>query len=123
MVGYSETSKAYRVYIPTIRKIFLCRDVKFEEERALRNSYQGKDISEIESLQQGQIPTVEYQEGEQSTTSKKRKPKWVGQLSREANEQVQSPKTSVRTSVPPQRYSGYAALMSTTIESEPTCFE
>jgi hypothetical protein len=53
LVGYNETSKAYRVYIPTIRKTVLCREVKFEEERALRNSYQGKDISEIESLQQG----------------------------------------------------------------------
>jgi hypothetical protein len=44
-------------------------------------------------------------------------------LLKEANEQVESPKTSVRTSVPPQRYSGYAALMSSMIESKPTCFE
>jgi transposase InsO family protein len=35
LVGYSETSKAYRIYIPTIKKIVLRRDVKFEEERAL----------------------------------------------------------------------------------------
>jgi hypothetical protein len=66
---------------------------------------------------------VEYQEEEQPTTSKKRKPKWAEQLLKEANEQVESPKTSVRTSVPPQRYSGYAALMSSMIDSEPTCFE
>jgi hypothetical protein len=31
-VGYNETSKAYRVYIPKQRKIVVCRDVKFEEE-------------------------------------------------------------------------------------------
>jgi hypothetical protein len=66
---------------------------------------------------------MEYQEGELPPTSKKRKPKWVEHLLREENDQVQSPKTSVRTRVPPQRYSGYAALMSTIIESEPTCFE
>jgi hypothetical protein len=66
---------------------------------------------------------VEYQEGEKPTTSKKRKPKWVEQLLKEANEQAKSPKTLVRTSVPPQRYSGYVALMSSMIESEPTCFE
>jgi len=42
---------------------------------------------------------------------------------KEANDQVESPKTSVRTSVPPQRYSRYASLMSSMIESEPTCFE
>jgi hypothetical protein len=131
LVGYSETSKAYRVYIPTTRKTVLRRDVKFEEERALQNSYQDKDISEIESPSQEEkisstradIPTVEYQEEEIPTTSKKRKPKWAKQLLREASEQVQSPKTSVRTSVPPQRYSGYVALMSNMIESEPTCFE
>jgi hypothetical protein len=52
LVGYSETSKAYRIYIPTTRKTVLRRDVKFEEERALRNSYQDKDISETESPSQ-----------------------------------------------------------------------
>jgi hypothetical protein len=35
LVGYSETSKAYRIYIPSTRKTVLRRDVKFEEERAL----------------------------------------------------------------------------------------
>jgi hypothetical protein len=35
LVGYSETSKSYRIYNPTIRKIALHRDIKFEEERAL----------------------------------------------------------------------------------------
>jgi hypothetical protein len=66
---------------------------------------------------------VEYQEEEQPITSKKRKPKWAEPLLKEANEQVDSPKTSVRTSVPPQRYSGYVALMSSMIDSKPTCFE
>jgi hypothetical protein len=35
LVGYSETSKTYRIYIPSTRKTILRRDVKFEEERAL----------------------------------------------------------------------------------------
>jgi len=37
-MGYNETSKAYRVYIPTHRKIVIRRDVKFEEDKALRKS-------------------------------------------------------------------------------------
>ena len=37
-VGYNETSKAYRIYIPTKRKVVVRRDAKFEEERALRRS-------------------------------------------------------------------------------------
>jgi hypothetical protein len=60
---------------------------------------------------------------DQPGSSKKRKPKWEEQLLKEAQEQVKTPKTSVRTSKPPQRYLGYATPMSTIIESEPTSFE
>jgi hypothetical protein len=38
LVGYSEASKAYRIFVPARRKIMVCRDVQFEEERALRRS-------------------------------------------------------------------------------------
>ena len=37
-VGYSETSKAYQIYVPTQRKVVVMRGVKFEEERAFRRS-------------------------------------------------------------------------------------
>ena len=38
LVGYSEISKAYRVYIPARRRIIVSRDVQFDEDRALRRS-------------------------------------------------------------------------------------
>ena len=38
LVGYSEISKAYRVYIPARRRIIVRRDVQFDEDRALRRS-------------------------------------------------------------------------------------
>ena len=38
LVGYSETSKAYRIYIPNNRKIVVRRDAKFMEDRAFRKS-------------------------------------------------------------------------------------
>jgi hypothetical protein len=38
LVGYNEVSKAYRIYVPTHMKFIVCRDVQFEEERALRRS-------------------------------------------------------------------------------------
>jgi hypothetical protein len=38
LVGYSEASKAYKIYVPAHRKVIACRDVQFEEERALRRS-------------------------------------------------------------------------------------
>jgi hypothetical protein len=37
-VGYSESSKAYRIYIPGQRQIEVSRDVTFEEEVAFRRS-------------------------------------------------------------------------------------
>ena len=37
-VGYSETSKAFRIYIPAQRRVVVRRDVKFEEDRAFRRS-------------------------------------------------------------------------------------
>ena len=38
LVGYSNISKAYRVYIPTRRRIIVRRDVQFDEERSLWRS-------------------------------------------------------------------------------------
>ena len=38
LVGYSEISKAYRVYIPARRRIIASRDVQFDEDRALWRS-------------------------------------------------------------------------------------
>ena len=31
-VGYNETSKAFRIYLPTQRKVIARREVRFEEE-------------------------------------------------------------------------------------------
>eukprot|EP00253_Pinus_taeda_P008271 PITA_08271 len=38
LVGYSETSKEYRIYIPSNKKIVVRRDVKFVEDKAFRKS-------------------------------------------------------------------------------------
>lgn len=38
LVGHDETSMAYRVYIPSLNKVVICMDVKFEEESALQKS-------------------------------------------------------------------------------------
>ena len=37
-VNYSETSKAYRIFIPGTKRIIVRRDVKFMEDRAFRRS-------------------------------------------------------------------------------------
>ena len=38
LVGYSETLKAYKIYIPTRMRIIVSRDVQFDEDRALQRS-------------------------------------------------------------------------------------
>ena len=37
-VGYDETSKAFRIYLPSQRKVVVRRDVRFEEEKAFKKS-------------------------------------------------------------------------------------
>ena len=39
---YDETAKAFRIYLPSQRKVVVMRDVKFEEERAFRRSRESK---------------------------------------------------------------------------------
>ena len=38
LVGYDETSKAFCIYLPSLRKVVVRREVKFEEEWAFRKS-------------------------------------------------------------------------------------
>ena len=52
LVGYIKTSKAYRIYIPSQRKIVVRRDVRFKGERAFRKSLDLRD-------RDSQVPQVE----------------------------------------------------------------
>jgi hypothetical protein len=49
-VGYSETSKSFCIYLPSLRKTVLRRDVRFEEDRAFRKS-RGTERGEQSSSQ------------------------------------------------------------------------
>jgi hypothetical protein len=58
-VGYSETTKAYRVYVPALRRTVIRRDVRFEEGKALRKSLE-REQSTTEDEEQ-QAPKQEAQ--------------------------------------------------------------
>jgi hypothetical protein len=52
-----------------------------------------------------------------------RKTEWAKQTLREAQEYVDAPRTSVRESRAPQRFSNYMALMRELLEAKPSNFE
>jgi transposase InsO family protein len=148
-VGYSETSKAYRVYIPSLRKTVVRRDVKFEEDRALRKAHgtvpatAGDQELETQKTEDTQVTgagtgtgagtddQIADQDEEQEappvqdtpSTTRRRKTRWEEQTLREAQEYVGAPRTSVRESRAPQRFSSYMALMSELLEAEPSSYE
>ena len=55
--------------------------------------------------------------------SKKRKPSWLKELVKEAEESVGPPKREVRESKAPERFSSYMAVMTSLRESEPSTYE
>jgi hypothetical protein len=57
LVGYSEVSKAYQIYIPSQRRVVVSRDVRFEEGRAFRRSLESRD--NIEEVPETQIDVSE----------------------------------------------------------------
>ena len=59
-VGYDETSKAFRIYLPSLRKVVVRREVRFEEERALRKSRESEQGEQQVPTPQvvSQVPSV-----------------------------------------------------------------
>ena len=67
-VGYSESAKAYRIYIPGQRKIELSRDVTFEDIAYRRSRHLESDSDEQEAPQEvlaSPSPTVERESMEE----------------------------------------------------------
>jgi hypothetical protein len=134
LVGYSEDSKAYRVFFPDQRKTVVSRDVKFEENLASRKSQDlpavaegpqevgPKDEPRAETSSAGSQTPVEVEEQSSPSTSVRR-PRWFEQTLRDAREHVEPPRSTFRESRPPQKFPQYMALMTNIIDSEPSNFE
>ena len=65
LVGYSEVSKAYCIYIPPLRRVVVSRDVRFEEDKAFARSLESSRADEVDA----ELP-VAASEGAQ--------PQWLG---------------------------------------------
>ena len=67
-MGYSEISKAYRIFIPGTRRIIVRRDVKFMEDKAFRRS---RDFPvDDQSKQPTEAPRItQSSQGQQSSST------------------------------------------------------
>jgi hypothetical protein len=97
-VGYGETSKAYRVYIPEQRKTVVSRDVKFKEDFASKKSHEPIPMTENKPQEapkvepgspktpavfnSGQQPSAEEEET-LSPSNSVRRPRWFTQTLRD----------------------------------------
>jgi hypothetical protein len=142
-VGYSEQSKAYRIYLPRFRQIEISRDVTFDEDTAFNKSKKNhEDEAEqeapratestkepIQNIEEDPIPEdhdmAEPQRPEEiphKEISRKRRAAWARELIQDAGK-YGAPEGSSRESKRPRPYSSYVALMCNLVEEEPTCFE
>ena len=75
-MGYNETWKAYRIYVPSQREVEICHDVTFDEDAALRKVRDlpiSKEDKEVEARKQEeskdeQMPNVEAFDGSYRST-------------------------------------------------------
>ena len=140
-VGYSESSKAYWIYIPGQRQIEVSRDVTFEEEVAFmrsRGSHMDIDSEKEEEMVHSppHLPIVQRETVEpidpihpvppvdvlRDIVLGQKRPTWARQTLQEAEGHA-NPHGTFRERKRPQRYSCYTAAMSHIIDSNPSCYE
>jgi hypothetical protein len=138
-VRYSETSKAYRVYVPGHKKIEINRDVIFDEDAAFCKSKRNH-VDEVhdEEPTTSKVPNTEEEElvpenhdmmepqkpvdSPTKVITYQRKPGWAHELIQDA-ERYGAPNKTFKESKRPRLYSNYVALVSNIIDAEPSSYE
>ena len=112
-VGYSETSKAYRIFIPGQKTIELSRDVIFEKDLAFKRAISSNEPSPLSSSErvsesESQRENLEEVEDENINLeeSSKKIPLWAIKIV-EAVHDFAAPSGSVRESKRPKRFSSH----------------
>ena len=134
-VGYNETSKAYRIYMPGQREVELSHDATFDEDDALRKisnllipmKEKEADAGNQGDSQDESLPNVEelmdpFDPPPHEPSSSQRKPSWL----REALEDVKKHvalRGTFHESKKPNKYQGYLIAMSMIIQFEPCSFK
>jgi hypothetical protein len=135
-MGYSDSSKAYRIYIPEQHKIEVSRDVTFNEKMAFNKSIEETiEEEEIEELNEEstenendekELPDHPMQPCENIDShivpKTKKRPAWLEVTLQDA-ERLKVPEGTFRKSKRPKRFSSYVAYMTKLLDEEPTTFE
>jgi len=136
-VGYSETSKEYRIYVPSQREMELSHEVTFDEDFALRKirdlpiprkanddvDAEKQDESSSDELMpyvEGPMDSIDPPPCDPSTTRKR--PLWLKDTLANAEKHI-ALRGTFRESKTLNRYQGYLAAMSTIVQFEPCTFE
>jgi hypothetical protein len=115
-VGYNESSKAYRIYIPGQRQIEVSIDVTFEEEVAFMRS-RGSHMDIDSEKQEEMVPSPPPVDVPRDIVVGQKRPTWTRQTLQEAERHV-APRGTFKESKRPQIYLCYATTMSHIIGSE-----
>ena len=137
-VGYSETSKAFRVHIPSFKQIQTSQDVTFDEDvtlnRLRRHRFKEVLDEELEAprvnvrddedrdLVDHDMPEPQMLIDPPKEVSHKRKQAWARELIQDV-ERYGAPEGSVKESKRPRIYLSYMALLSDIIDVKPSIFE
>jgi hypothetical protein len=135
-VGYSDSSKAYRIHIPEQHKIEVSRDVTFHEKMAFK-----KSIEETIEEKENEEPIEESTENQNDEKEQldhpmqpcetidsdtipktKKRPAWL-EATVQDTERLKIPEGTFRKSKKPKRFPSYVAYMTKLLDEEPTTFE
>eukprot|EP00253_Pinus_taeda_P004472 PITA_04472 len=138
LVGYTDTPHNYRVHLPTNQRTVVCRDLKFDEQKAMRVSLERElklHVEEELSVPNEEKPQIDVEKlhvddpGVETSTHAKtsrdgrKRSREVDRLMLDAQENVGQPSSQRRQRRLPERYTGYMALFGECVESEPSSFE
>ena len=137
-MGYSESSKAYRIYFPGFKKIDISRDVTFDEDSTYNKSKK-RPAEEPEETKVPRIHDTTMNEEDQEEdrdleepkrpvdpplekNPHKRKPAWVREAIQGA-ERYGDPEENHRERKRTRSCSGYVSLLCDFINREPSNYE
>jgi hypothetical protein len=135
-VGYSDSSKAYKICIPEQHKIKVNRDIMFNERMAFRKSIEENiEEEEIEELDEESTENINDEKelpdhpmepcekiDSDIVPKTKKRPAWLEATLQDA-ERLKVPEGTFRKSKRPKRFSSYATYMPKLLDEEPTTFE